>query len=125
MEGVSFIVRRNIEVIEGMGVQVKEIRALGGGARSRIWKQMEADITGRPVLTTANEEAATLGAAILAGKAIGLYSSVEEAVGQMVQIKERFEPTPESMPIYDTSFRTYVDLYNSLCPLFLREKVRR
>ena len=122
MESVCFIVRRNIEVIEGMGVPVKEIRALGGGARSRIWKQIEADITGRPVLTTSNEEAATLGAAILAGKAVGLYSSVAEAVGQMVQIKERFEPTAENLPVYDASFHTYVDLYNALCPLFSKGK---
>ncbi len=118
MEAVSFIVRRNIEVIEGMGVPVKEIRALGGGARSQVWKQIEADVTGRQVLTTANEEAATLGAAILAGKAVGLYSSVAEAVGQMVQIQERFEPTAKNGPVYDASFRTYVDLYNALCPLF-------
>jgi len=122
MEAVSFIVRRNIEVIEGMGVPVTEIRALGGGARSRIWKQIEADVTGRPVLTTVNEEAATLGAAILAGKAVGLYSSVAEAVAQMVQVKERFEPTAENKPIYDASFGTYVDLYNALCPLFAKGK---
>ncbi|HTP02686.1 MAG TPA: FGGY family carbohydrate kinase [Anaerolineales bacterium] len=122
MESVCFIVRRNIEVIEGMGVPVREIRALGGGARSRVWKQIEADITGRPVLTTSNEEAATLGAAILAGKAVGLYSSVEEAVGQMVQIKDRFEPTAANASIYDAAFRTYVDLYNALCPLFSKER---
>ena len=118
MEAVGFIVRRNIEVIEGLGVPVKEVRALGGGARSRIWKQIEADIIGRPVLTTANEEAATLGAAILAGKAVGLYSSVEEAAGQMIQIKERFEPVPENCAIYDDTYNTYVRLYDALCPLF-------
>jgi D-xylulose kinase len=118
MESVCFIVRRNIEVIEGLGVQVNEIRALGGGARSRIWKQMEADIVGRPVLTTTNDEAATLGAAILAGKAVGLYSSVEEAAGKMIQIKERFEPTSSNRAIYDETFETYVNLYNALCPLF-------
>ena len=118
MEAVCFIVRRNIEVIEGIGVPVSEIRSLGGGARSPIWKQIEADVTGRTVLTTSNEEAATLGAAILAGTAIGLYSSVHEAVGQMVQIKERFEPTTENIPLYDHAFRTYVDLYTALCPLF-------
>ncbi len=122
MESVCFIVRRNIEVIEGMDVPVKEIRALGGGARSRVWKQIEADVTGRPVLTTVNEEAATLGAAILAGKAVGLYSSVAEAVDQMVQIKERFDPISENMPVYDSGFRTYVDLYNALCPLFSKGK---
>ncbi len=118
MEAVGFIVRRNIEVIEGLGVEVNEIRALGGGARSRIWKQIEADITGRPVVTTTNEEAATLGAAILAGKAVGLYSSIKEAVGQMVQIKDRFEPNPANRGVYEETYRTYVQLYNQSCPLF-------
>jgi xylulokinase len=118
MEGVSFIVRRNIEVIEGLGVPVNEIRALGGGARSRVWKQMEADIVGRPVLTTTNEEAATLGAAILAGKAVGLYSSVEEAAEQMIQIQERFEPNPANRAVYDDTYGTYLKLYDALCPLF-------
>src|SRR5262245_45309516 len=118
MESVGFIVRRNIEVIEGLGVSVNEIRALGGGARSRPRKQMEADSLGRPVLTTTNEEAATLGAAILAGKAVGLYSSVEEAAERMVQIKERFEPNPANRAVYDDTFNTYVKLYDALCPLF-------
>jgi xylulokinase len=118
MESVGFIVRRNIDVIEGLGVPVNEVRALGGGARSRIWKQMEADIIGRPVLTTTNEEAATLGAAILAGKAVGLYSGVEEAAGRMIQIKERFEPNPGNRAVYDEAFHTYVKLYEALCPLF-------
>ncbi len=118
MEAVGFIVRRNIEVIEGLGIPVNEIRALGGGARSRVWKQMEADITQRPVLTTTNEEAATLGAAILAGKAVGLYASIEEAASQMVQIKERFEPQAANRAIYDEAYRTYARLYDELCPLF-------
>ncbi len=118
MEAVGFIVRRNIEVIEGLGIPVNEIHALGGGARSRVWKQMEADITQRPVLTTTNEEAATLGAAILAGKAVGLYASIEEAAEQMVQIKDRFEPQPANRTVYDEAYRTYVRLYDELCPLF-------
>jgi xylulokinase len=118
MEAVSFIVRRNIQVIEGLGVPVNEVRALGGGARSRIWKQIEADIIGRPVLTTTNEEAATLGAAILAGKAVGLYASIEEAAEQMIQIKDRFEPNPNTKAVYDDAFGTYVKLYDALCPLF-------
>ncbi|KPL14838.1 MAG: hypothetical protein AMJ93_17185 [Anaerolineae bacterium SM23_84] len=118
MEAVGFIVRRNIEVIDGLGVPVSEIRALGGGARSQIWKQIEADITRRPVVTTTNEEAATLGAAILAGKAVGLYASIEEAARQMVQIKERFEPNPKNFDLYDEAYQTYVQLYNQSCPLF-------
>jgi xylulokinase len=123
MEGVSFIVRRNIEVIEKLGVPVDEVRSLGGGARSNIWKQLEADILGRPVLTTTNEEAATLGAAILAGKAVGLYSSVEEAAEQMIQIKQRFEPNIANRAVYDDTFGTYVRLYEALCPLFEMRQV--
>jgi xylulokinase len=69
-------------------------------------------------LTTTNEEAATLGAAILAGKAVGLYNSVEEAAGQMIQIKECFEPNPAHRVIYDDTFGTYTRLYDALCPLF-------
>ena len=118
MEAVSFIVRRNIDVIEGLGVPVTEVRALGGGARSRVWKQIEADVIGRPVLTTTNEEAATLGAAILAGKAVGLYSSIEEAAERMIQIKDRFEPNPNNRSVYDDAFGAYVKLYDALCPLF-------
>jgi xylulokinase len=118
MESVAYIVRRNIEVIEGLGVPVAEIRALGGGARSRVWKQIEADVTGRPVLTTTNEEAATLGAAILAGKAVGLYASVEQAVQEMIQIDQRFEPAPANRDIYEDAFCNYVRLYEALCPLF-------
>jgi sugar (pentulose or hexulose) kinase len=123
LEAVGYIVRRNIEVIEGMGVPVNEIRSLGGGARSRIWKQIEADITGRPVVTTTNEEAATLGAAILAGKAVGLYASISEAVQQMIQIKEYFEPDSSNVPIYDEAYLTYVKLYEALCPIFEKSEV--
>jgi D-xylulose kinase len=122
LESVSFIVLRNIEVIEGMGVPVNEIRSLGGGARSPIWKQIEADITGRPVLTTENEEAATLGAAILAGKAVGLFPNVTEAANQMVQIKTRFEPQPENASVYHDSYQTYKHLYDCLYPLFAQRK---
>ncbi len=124
MEAVCFIVRRNIEVIEGMGVPVSEIRALGGGARSRIWKQIEADITGRPVLTTRNEEAATLGAAILAGKAVGLYSSVAGGRGADGPDQGALRADRANMPVYDEAFRTYVDLYTALCPLFSQGKKR-
>ncbi len=117
-ESVGFIVRRNIEVIESMGVGVSEIRALGGGARSSVWKQIEADITQRPILTTVNEEAATLGAAILAGKAVGLYSNISEAAGSMVQINHRYEPNQANFAVYNDTFETYVRLYDALCPLF-------
>jgi xylulokinase len=120
MEAVMFIVRRNMEVLEDIGIHVNEIRSLGGGARSRTWKQMEADITHKPVFTMRNEEAACLGAAILAGKAVGLYSSIEEACEKMVHVKERFEPNPTNFNVYDKAYGDYVKVYNDLCSMFER-----
>jgi xylulokinase len=121
MESVIFIVRRNMEVLEDMGIRVTQIRSLGGGARSRIWKQIEADITQRPVITTKNEEAACLGAAILAGTAVGMYQSIDEACEKMVAVKERFEPNPANSGIYDMTYRNYAQLYNDLCAMFQRQ----
>lgn len=123
MEAIACIVRRNIEVLEDLGIKVSEIRALGGGARSRLWKQIEADITRRPVLIMKNEEAACLGAAILAGTAVGIYRSIDEACERMVSIKERFEPNPANYDIYEKTYQRYVRLYNDLRGLFTTEEV--
>jgi len=122
MEAITCIVRRNIEVLEDLGIKVKEIRALGGGARSRLWKQIEADVTRRPVITTKNEEAACLGAAILAGTAVGLYRNIDEACEKMVSIRDRFDPNPANFQVYETTYQRYVQLYNDLCDLFATEE---
>jgi xylulokinase len=121
MEAVSCTVRRNMEVLDDLGIQVREIRSLGGGARSRVWKQVEADITQKPVITTKNEEAACLGAAILAGKAVGMYKSIEDACNKMISIKERFEPNPANAGIYESTYRHYIQLYDDLCGLFAQD----
>jgi sugar (pentulose or hexulose) kinase len=121
LEAVACIVRRNIEVVEELGIGVSEIRCLGGGSRSSVWNQIKADLTGRPVVTMENEEAACLGAAILAGKGVGMFKSLEGAVSQMVQIKDRFEPDPKTAAFYTGHFQKYVVLYDSLVGMFAKE----
>ena len=69
MEAIAFAIRRNLEVLEDLNISVSEIRSLGGGSRSLTWSQIKADVSKRPVVTMKNEEAACLGAAILAGVA--------------------------------------------------------
>jgi sugar (pentulose or hexulose) kinase len=118
LESITFVVRRNIDVLEDLGVEVPEIRAFGGGAKSRLWKQIEADVTKRPVLTTRQPDAATLGAAILAGVGLGCYLSAEEAAEEMVQIDETFEPTSENIGLYDETYEIYKQTYDALCPVF-------
>ncbi len=118
MEAIACIVRRNIDVLATLGIHVSEIRCLGGGARSRIWNQIKADLIHIPVVTTQNEEAACLGAAVLAGKAVGMFHSLDDAIGHMVVLKERFEPNPEHRAAYDQVYQNYVQLYTDLCGLF-------
>jgi len=122
MEAIACMVRRNIDVLEDLGIKVNEVRALGGGARSPLWKQIEADLIQKPVLTTrVMEEAACLGAAILAGKAVGIYKDIEEACSRMVSIKDRFEPNPANFEVYERTYRRYAKLYDDLCGMFSEE----
>jgi xylulokinase len=121
MEAIACIVRRNIDVLEELRIPVNEIRVLGGGARSDIWNQIKADITGKTILRTENEEAACLGAAILAGKAAGIYDNVKDASKNMVKIKKVFKPKKENIEIYKYTYKKYVKLYDDLCGLFTTE----
>jgi xylulokinase len=76
MEAIAFAVKRNIDVLEDLGIKVTEIRSLGSGSRSFLWSQIKADVTQRTVYTTQNEEAACLGAAMLAGVLLPVFIQV-------------------------------------------------
>ncbi|TFG59593.1 MAG: hypothetical protein E4H36_13520, partial [Spirochaetales bacterium] len=121
LEAIACIVKRNIEVVEELGIRVDEIRCLGGGARSSIWNQIKADITGKPVLTMENEEAACLGAAIIAGAGVGIFTNLSDACSRMVQVKSKFEPNGRNSAVYAEYFKKYCALYESLTGMFAGE----
>ncbi|RLE07453.1 hypothetical protein DRJ00_08110 [Candidatus Aerophobetes bacterium] len=114
LEGVSFEMKHNLSLLEEIGISVEELRAIGGGARSRKWLQLKADLYGRKVVSLKVSEAASLGAAILAGVAMGEYSSVEEAVKTTVKIKETFYPQEKKTRIYEKKFLIYREIYPTL-----------
>jgi sugar (pentulose or hexulose) kinase len=118
LESVAFVIRRNIEVLEELGVRVESIRASGGGARSSLWKQIEADVTRRQVCITDQTEAATLGACILAGAGAGLYGDIAEAAGAMVTLTDTFEPADENFARYDDAYATYRAATVALDPFY-------
>lgn len=118
LEAVAYMLRRNLELLGNLGVPAQEIRALGGGARSPLWNQIKADVLGMPVVTVASQEVACLGAAILAGAAVGLHPSPQAAAEELVSIKERWQPDPANKPTYDRSYEKYVRLYDSVEGLF-------
>lgn len=114
LEGVAFSLRDTFEIFREMHVQVDEIRLGGGGARSGLWRQIQADVYGQTVMTPAIEEGAAYGAAILAGVAIRMWSSVESACDAVVQISDRIQPNHESMSILAGQYERFKQIYPAL-----------
>ncbi len=114
LEGVVFEQKVSLDLFEEQGVVPREIRAVGGCARSREWLQIRADILGKPVKTLRYDDASVMGAGILAAIGGGAYADCAEAAGEMVRVKETFEPDPERTPFYRERFEIYRDLYPAL-----------
>lgn len=108
LESNGFTIRLFLDLMGSLGVQVSELRVDGGGARSPLWRQIQADITGKPVvLTESVEDASSLGAALLAGVSVGLYRDVGEAVGRTVRVRERREPDGRAQAVYEELYPKY------------------
>lgn len=92
---------------------------MGGGSKSDIWNQIKADITGKPLnITYSSQDTACLGAAILAGCAAGIFSSMESAVTAMVRIKDTYEPDMGRHEMYRQQYKKFKLLFSSLEPVF-------
>ena len=118
LEGVAFMLRENVELLQELGVEVGELVSLGGGARSTLWLQIKADVTGLPLRASECEEATSLGVAILAAVAVDLFPDVATACQQMVSIGPRIEPSSAHRALYEAAYDRYLRLYSSLQPLF-------
>jgi xylulokinase len=114
MEGVVYSLRDGLEIMRGLGVPIVEIRATGGGGRSPLWRQMQADIYGAEVATLAAEEGPAYGAALLAGVGAGVFATVEEAVDRCVAVTGRTVPNPPDQARYAQVYAVYRDLYDAL-----------
>jgi len=118
LEGLTYELRNNIEAIEDYGIPVTELRAIGGGARSRFWLQLKANICGKKVVVPNVTEAVALGAAMLAGVGAKTYKNAEEAVERIYIEREVFTPDTHVKKVYDRNFRIYKKLYPRLKGLF-------
>ncbi|WP_417093255.1 xylulokinase [Intestinimonas timonensis] len=118
MESLGYLVRRNIDALEAMGLHIDEIRAFGGGSKSPLWNQINADILQRTICVTSSKEAACLGAAILAGYAVGIFDSIEKACDSMVEVIARYEPSSENKAVYDHGYEIYKKMQTDCAQLF-------
>ena len=100
------------------GVDMSRITITEGGSADDVWNQIKSDINQIPLETVNSVEAASLGAAILAGKAVGVFENIQEAVSSMVQVKDRTQPNPEQKIVYDQGYAMYRKLFADLGECF-------
>lgn len=118
LEGVAFMLRRNIEMLADAGATGGEIHSHGGGARSALWCQIKADVCGTPVVTMEGEDAAVRGGAMLAAVASGAFADLDQAAASMVVRRSSFAPEAAAHTTYDLSYRRYMQLFDALRPVF-------
>ncbi len=113
MEGVAMALRHNLEVAATAGAHVAELLAIGGATRSPLWMQIKADVTGLPLVVSANDNATPLGAAMLAAIGTG-GGDVAELVDRWVQRGVGYVPDPAAAARYDRLYSTYAGLYPAM-----------
>jgi xylulokinase len=119
LEGCAFAMRDVVDRLDELGIRTDRILALGGGARSRLWTQIRADLTGRPVGIAAVTDGAPLGAALLAAVCCGAQPSLDAAAARVGRTLGTRMPDSANAAVYDEAYRRYRSLFAALRPLFL------
>ena len=114
MEGATFAMKDCLEIIEGMQIPVREVRCSGGGARSKFWRQMQADVYGKKVVTINAEEGPAYGVALLAAAGTGAYKNVVEACSATIRVVTTTKADAKTKKAYAKAYPEYGPLYESL-----------
>ena len=117
MEGVAYEMRLNYEALQGSGIRFEKLHATGGGAKSKVWMQMKADVLNIPITALKTVDAGTVGSAMLTGVTIGLFAGLKEAAAVMVQEVETFTPRPGMHEQYMRIYDRYKNVYHAVRPL--------
>jgi len=114
LEGVAYAMRDSFEIFREMGVPIRQVRASGGGARSAVWRQIQADVTGFDHVTINVEEGPAYGVALLAAVGAGLYASVEEACDATIRVVSNTPFNAANKALYDDYYAVFRSLYPAL-----------
>jgi xylulokinase len=114
LEGVAFSLQDSLTIFAEIGVPVSDIRLGGGGARSPLWRQIQADVYAKPVSLLAAEEGCAYGAAVLAGVGAKMWPSVDEACAEIVRIASVVRPIKQSSEKLQQQYKIYRAIYPAL-----------
>jgi len=118
LEGVAFSLRDTFSIFGEMNVPVKSVRLGGGGARSALWRQIQADVYGHEVEVVEAEEGAAYGAALLAGVGARIWASVDEACASVVRVAERVRPHADAISTLNKNYAAYRRVYGATRDIF-------
>lgn len=118
MEGVTYSLRDGIEIMKTLGIDINQVRVVGGGGKSALWRQMQADIFDLEIATLQVEEGPAYGAALLAGVGAGIFNDVYDAVQKCVKITGVIKPDPYHQEIYQRGYSIYTEFYPRLNDIF-------
>jgi xylulokinase len=119
LEGIAFGFRHHVELFEELGLSVRHVVASDGGARSRVWMQIAADVLGRPVHLLQGHPGSCLGAAYVAGFGIGALDDWD-GIGRFVAAAGAVEPDPANAGLYRERYALFRETYRRLQPLYPR-----
>jgi xylulokinase len=114
LEGVAFSLKDTFTIFREMNLPVERVRLGGGGARSGLWRQIQAEVYGRTVEIVKAEEGAAYGAAILAGAGAGAWKSVDEACDAVVQTAQQIAPDTQNVLVLEQAYQAYRRIYPAL-----------
>lgn len=117
MEGITFSLQESIEIFRQSGKQVDTVISIGGGAKSELWLQMQADIFNANVIQLANEQGPGMGAAMLAAYGAGWFSSLDECASVFIKRAATYTPIADHVQTYSELFQVYKNVYAQTKPL--------
>ncbi len=118
LEGSSFAVKQVIDIIEEIGVEFEDVIMVGGGARSHIWQQIRADVTGKKYLVPKIEEATAFGTFMTVAVGLGIYHDFYEAIDRLIEVRNICEPDMDRHREYQKKYKKYLDVYNLLQQIY-------
>ena len=118
LEGVAFAIRDSVEVARSLGITIDSSMICGGGAKSKLWKRIMANVLGAELCSPASEQGPGMGGAMLAMVACGTYETVRAACEKLVTVSETVKPEPELTALYEKRYQQFRKIYPAVKNLF-------